>query len=164
MRMLPNYHKRIRIRVSLREVYSANPVSNLLGFQVDTVNMVVNLPHDKVEEVLNECRAWKGTYSASKKQIQSLASKLQHLAKCVKPATCFMNRVLCTLRTSPPTGQHPFSSSLLNDLDWFIQFMTDFNKVVLLPSVPPHDWVIECDRCGCSLPFLLLCHYIPTRS
>ena len=116
-----------------------------LGFQIDTVHMVVNLPHDKVEEVLNECRVWKGKSSASRKQIQSLAGKLQHLAKCVKPATRFMNRVLCALRASPPTGQHPFSPSLLKDLDWFIQITADLNKVVLLPSAPPPNWVIECD-------------------
>ena len=34
---------------------------------------------------------------------------------------------------------------MLKDLDWFREFATKFNSVVLLPSAPRVTWPIECD-------------------
>ena len=52
-----------------------------LGFSMNTVEMTV-LPSDKLE-IIN--KKWKTKCTTSRKQIQSIASKLQHVMKCVKP-------------------------------------------------------------------------------
>ena len=60
--------------------------------------MIVTLLQEKLDEILEECSAWEGKASASRRQLQSLAEKLQHGDKCVKPAKHFMNRVLSALK------------------------------------------------------------------
>ena len=70
------------------------PMTSLiwLGFRIDMCAMTVSLLKEKVAEVVQECVVWKSRSKASRKQLQSLAGKLQHLSKCISPATRFTNR------------------------------------------------------------------------
>ena len=81
----------------------SHPVTSLvwLGFKKDTVKTTVSLPQEKVVEVLEDCKQWRTKTRASSKQIQSLAGKLQHLAKCMRPAARFLSRILAALWTTP---------------------------------------------------------------
>ena len=84
------------------------PTQNLtwLGVVINTVDMSVTLPVEKVSEVLVECKAWEKKSLASKKQLQNLAGRLQRMSKCIKLATQFFNRVLAALSAAPITGLH----------------------------------------------------------
>ena len=116
-----------------------------LGFVIDAPAMTVTLPADKIAEVLLECSAWRKKSHASRKQLQSLAGKLHHLSKCIKPATRFTNRVLAAIRASPFSGQHAFSPELHLDLAWFEKFAASYNGIQLLPTITREPWYIECD-------------------
>ena len=59
---------------------------------------------------------------ASRKQLQILAGKLQHVVKCVKPTHIFMNRILATIRAVLPVGKHLFDLEVLLDVEWFLKF------------------------------------------
>ena len=114
-----------------------------LGFEINTENMSVCIEPSKLSEIRAECRVWKSKATATKKEIQRMAGKLQHVTKCVKSARKFMNRVLSALRHFPLYGAHQFPRDLLADLDWFTQFAS--NSHLILPSKPRTEWVIECD-------------------
>ena len=43
---------------------------------LDSVTMMVTLPQEKSDEVVDDCKGWKEKETASRKQIQSLAGKL----------------------------------------------------------------------------------------
>ena len=47
-----------------------------LGFQIDSARMIVTLPQEKLDKIMEECSAWEGKASASRGQIQSMAGKL----------------------------------------------------------------------------------------
>ena len=96
--------------------------------------MTVTLLQEKVDEVLPECMIWKSRVKASRKQLQSLAGKLNRPAKCIRPANRFSNRILAAIRVSPPPGYHVFNKDLLLDLEWFHKFAIAFNSVQLLPA------------------------------
>ena len=51
-----------------------------LGFSVDVPSMMVTLLQEKVVEVLSECAKWKSSTKASRKQLQTLVGKLNHLS------------------------------------------------------------------------------------
>ena len=82
-----------------------------LGFILDIVAMSITLPKDKLNEVIDDCKQWAHKKTASRKQIQSLAGKLQHVTKCIKPAARFTNRILAVLRETPYKGQHSLRES-----------------------------------------------------
>ena len=116
-----------------------------LGFAIDSTTMTLSIPEGKLEEIIVECERWKSITSATKKQIQSLAGKLQHISKCVNPATRFMNRILYALRVTPYVGSHILPPELRKDVAWFITFAKSFNGIVLLPKTHRKVWQIECD-------------------
>ena len=116
-----------------------------LGFVLDTADMSITLPKDKLSEVIDDCKQWAGKKTASRKQIQSLTGTLQHITKCIKPAARFTNRVLAVLRATSYKGQHSFDKDLLLDLSWFEKFAHKYNGVQLLPSGSRKEWVLECD-------------------
>ena len=93
------------------------------------------IPKDELDEIIKECTLWKQKEIAFRKQLQALAGKLQHLTKCIKPASRFTNRVLAVLRETPFKGLHKFNRDLLLDLDWFCTFAKLNNGLQLLP--PP---------------------------
>ena len=99
-----------------------------LGFSIDAPLMTSTLLQEKVVEVLSECAAWKSRAKASHRQLQSLAGKLNHLSKYIRPI-----------------GSHVFNSDLLLDLEWFPKFASTFNGIQLLPAAPRKMWVIECN-------------------
>ena len=72
---------------------------------------------------------------ASKKQLQNLAGKLHHIAKCVKSARAFTNRILAAIRAAPIYGKHSFDPAVLDDIDWFLKFVASSNSMVLLPKL-----------------------------
>ena len=121
-------------------MYAPCTIGGLVRFE-----MTVTLPCDQLAEIVLECGKWKTKHTASCKQIQSIAGKVQHVTKCVKPASRFTNCVLAVMQEIPFRGQHHFSDDLLLDLAWFETFSHLYNGIQLLPPPSRTSWVIECD-------------------
>ena len=62
--------------------------------------------------------------------------KLLYLHRCVAPARIFVNRLLNKLRAA--TGRIPIDEEMVKDLNWFIQFLTQFNGTVMFDTSRPH--------------------------
>ena len=116
-----------------------------LGFRINTANMKIEIPRDKLEETITECTNWTLGKSASRRDLQRLIGRLQHIAKCIRPARRFMNRILQALRNAPFTGKHPVTEEMVRDIEWFKMYAKTSNGLVLLQSGPKQHWIIECD-------------------
>ena len=64
-----------------------------LGIEVDMVAMQLRLPATKLAELQNLVRAWLQWKSCLKKELQSLAGKLQHVCKVVRQGRTFLRQV-----------------------------------------------------------------------
>ena len=116
-----------------------------LGFKISSIHMSITIPEDKLNEILEECGTWTRGRCASRKDLQRLVGRLQHVARCVQPARRFMARILATLRDAPHVGKHLVPEDLLLDIQWFKNYARDANGIVLIPEAPRTTWVIECD-------------------
>ena len=117
-----------------------------LGFIIDSVRMEVTIPPDKLREVLELTTAWRDKRRASKRDLQSLAGKLNHIGQCVLPARKFMCRILRMLRAAPPVGMILLSPELHRDIHWFNRYASTCNgKLLLKPDYPVI--ALECDAC-----------------
>ena len=72
-----------------------------LGFHLNTNDMTLTVPKPKLRDILKECSDWILKKAATKKQVQSLAGKLNHISKCVRPARKFIGRILASIRVRP---------------------------------------------------------------
>ena len=127
---------------------SAFPATKMdwLGFTFDTLAMEVTLPPDKLAEILAISTQWLTKTRASRRDLQMLAGKLNHISQCVVPARRFMSRILSLLRRAPQTGTLPVSDGLRRDVEWFKRYTEQCNGRQLLqdhlPILP-----IQCDAC-----------------
>ena len=107
--------------------------------------MRVEISAETIDDVVAECGNWSMDKLSSRRDIQQLVGLLQHIAKCVKPARRFMNRVLTALRNAPFNGRHWVLQELILDIGWFLQYTKNANGIVLLPAAQRPEWWIECD-------------------
>ena len=116
-----------------------------LGFRLSVTDMSVTIPADKLDQVLDDCAAWMKKRSATRKEVQRLAGRLQHIARCVEPARRFMSRIFATLRDTPRQGQHNLPNGFKDDIRWFLGYAQSSNGIILLRTEPRKTWTIECD-------------------
>ena len=140
-----NLLKYLGLEISTHKCVPPTTRLTWLGFEIDSLNMSIEISQQKLDETLEESKRWFSYDKVSRKQIQSLVGKLKHVAKCVPHADRFFARILLQMRLTPNWGKHPFSDELLKDINWFLIFSRLYNGVCLLPTKPKQEWVIESD-------------------
>ena len=127
----------------------------VLGVLVDTINGIIAVPDDKMEEIHLLLPIWKRKRKCNKVDLQSLIGKLQFVSKCVRQSRIFVNRLLDTLRSfSSEKVKISLSKSFKKDINWWCLFMSKFNGV---SYIPPEIWeepdvLFSTDSCltGCG--------------
>lgn len=105
-------------------------ICTYLGVQINTRDMVLSLPENKMNELHNELNFFQGKRKAMKKQVQRLAGILAHCTKVIKGARLFSRRVINLLRgLSDRNVRIRLSKGFVNDLTWWRKYSHDFNGV-----------------------------------
>ena len=136
---------RLGLELSMPKCVPPTEELEWLGFFITTIHMRVEIPYEKLVEVLDECKLWTIGRKASRKELQRLVGRLQHVAKCVRPARRFMNRILSALRSAPFMGRHKVPDEMIMDIKWFGQYAMAANGRVLIQTQEKTVWTIECD-------------------
>ena len=114
-----------------------------LGVNINTANMTLSIPEDKVNEALEKVSRVATARSISRKHLQSIVGQLLHVAKCVKPARLFVSRLLEALRG----GNGKFirgNADMRADFRWLIEFCTSWNGLAYIaPSAPARDIYVD---------------------
>lgn len=118
-----------------------------LGYSINSIDMTVSIPEDKLAEVIHECEHWIVRRRASKQMIQSLIGKLVHVSNCIPQARKFITRIIATLRCVGEDGWTFTSEEFTKDIQWFLHFASASNGVLLYN--PQRD-LFECE-CDSSL-------------
>ena len=72
------------IPLAVEKVEGPSPVLEFLGICIDTVNMVIRLPEEKLRRTALVVQRWLHRRNATKREILSLVGVLQHAAKVVR--------------------------------------------------------------------------------
>ena len=116
-----------------------------LGIIVDSTQMTLSIPTDKVTAILRQVEATYHKKQITRKQLQSLLGCLLFVAKCVRPARIFVSRMLAALKATKGDRieiNHQFRA----DLAWFVQFCAEWNGVGIIPPRAPSR-VLLVDAC-----------------
>lgn len=125
---------------------SPTTVMQWLGYNINSREMSIAIPSDKLNQVLQECKIWMNKSRASRTMIQSLIGKLVHLANCVRHARKFTGRILSTLRLMNEQNRTwtTLNRDFKADIAWFLAYAEQANGLSLIS--PIKDFVIiECD-------------------
>lgn len=115
-----------------------------LGYHLNTEDMSVSIPADKLADTLKECNIWLDKNKASKKMIQSLAGRLLHITHCIQPARRFLSRILATLANLDDGQWISISPQFRLDVLWFTTYAQQANGIYYYQPQRP-EIEIECD-------------------
>ena len=89
-----------RLELAMHKSVNAAQVMTFLGISFDSKELTMSVTPDRIKEIRAELSDWLEPIRkyATKRQIQSLAGKLQFIAKCCKPGRCFMFRIFSALK------------------------------------------------------------------
>lgn len=119
---------------------------NWLGYTIDSWEMIVKIPDDKIADILKEVHRWISKRAATWRELQVLAGKLAHVSGCVVHARKFMSRILYQLRATPAFTKKPIQDEMYADIRWFGDCARALKGRVLV--APKLDTIqIECDAC-----------------
>ena len=107
-----------------------------LGIEIDTEEMVVRLPLDKLLELKVLVGKWLSRKSCGRQELQSLAGKLQHASKVVRPGRTFLRRVFEMLSVTGKKYHHiRLNVAFRSDIAWWHMFLEEWNGVAMMPGV-----------------------------
>ena len=107
-----------------------------LGIEIDTVEMVLRLPPGKLRELQELVRKWMARKSCGRQELQSLAGKLQHACKVVRPRRTFLRRVFEMISVTEKKHDHVrLNTAFWSDIAWWHTFLADWNGVTIMSGI-----------------------------
>ena len=124
---------RLGIPVALNKLEGPSPVLTFLGIELDTVQGIMRLPPQKLQELQNLIGMWVEKKSCYKRDLESLVGKLQHACKVVKPGRTFLRRMFELLRGVAEKYHHiRLSNAFRSDLRWWHTFLNAWNGKAMM--------------------------------
>ena len=137
------------LTVSSKKLVPPSTQVTCLGIVVNTVDFSIAIPVEKLAVIKNMCRDWSCKSTCSKKELQSLLGSLLYVAKCIKYARFFLNRMLNLLRQNFDNKHITLTREFHQDLQWFNRFLPVYNGVSFFNYTPSK--VIHLDACPTGL-------------
>ena len=91
--------RKLGFQINWNKVVDPCTKLTFLGIEIDSVEMCLRLPHDKLVKVREELALFQKRKRASKKQLQSLAGKLNFCASVVYGGRVYSRRIINTINS-----------------------------------------------------------------
>ena len=118
-----------------------------LGIELDSIDMSLRLPKDKLCKLREELQGFLGRKRATKRQLQSLAGRLSWAAAVVKGGRVFLRRIFNKIGLLRQNSHRTLlSAEVRQDIDWWYNCITTFNGRSLLLDTIPLEWAFT-DAC-----------------
>ena len=117
-----------------------------LGVEFDTIDMVMRVPADKLEELRQELSKWARKTTTTKKGLQQLLGRLFWVSRCIKFSRVFMSRLLIQLKsmhTLPDQKKVPLSQDCRDDIAWWNRYIRTFNGTELIYPTDPINLTLD---------------------
>ena len=135
--------------ISYNKVRSPSRVQRYLGVELDSIEMELRLPEDKLSKLTVELEFFAGRRRATKKQLQRLCGILGHCSTLVRGGRTFSHRVIGMLSGFTATKRYVnLSKNFQLDLLWWSEFARWFNGSAKIIQPPLHTSMVTTDASG----------------
>ncbi|CAC5409546.1 unnamed protein product [Mytilus coruscus] len=129
-------------KVDLKSAYRSVGISHcsqqVTGVEIDSTTLELRLPLTKLEQLRAELADFKQRKHVSKKQLQSLAGKLNWASSVVHGRRVFLLRIIDgIMKLKHDWHKMCLCSDILHDIHWWYNFMFTFNGKSLLLNTNP---------------------------
>lgn len=137
------------IPLAVEKVEGPSPVLEFLGICIDTFNMVIRLPEEKLRRTAVTIERWLHRRNATKREILSLVGVLQHAAKVVRPGRTFVSRMYSVAAAVQELDYYTrLNKEFRSDLHWWHLFLGNWNGICFLPSPSIPTITVQTDASG----------------
>ena len=135
--------------ISYKKVRSPSRVQLYLGVELDSIEMQLRLPQEKLEKLYAELSFFSGRRRATKRQLQQLCGVLAHCSTLVRGGRTFSHRIIAMLSCFTSKKRYvTLSASFQLDLDWWRDFAAWFNGTARIVQPPRHTTMVCTDASG----------------
>ena len=108
-----------------------------LGIEIDTANMTIRLPSDKLKKLTEMLKDWVGKKKCTKRDLLALIGFLSFASKVVKSGRMFLRRLI-DLSTTVDSLHHRISlnADARADIAWWSSFIPEWNGVEVIHPTP----------------------------
>lgn len=107
-------------------------IVEFLGILFNLWMLTMEIPEDKVLDLLEDIGMWMRKSLTTRKQVERLLGKLQFAATCVRPGRVFVSRIIDELKEMTDDGLHVISGDMKLDLQWWKAALVDRNEVCMM--------------------------------
>ena len=128
-------------------------VLHFLGMELDTNQLVIRLPLEKLEQLKVALAEWRGRKACRKRDLLSLIGILSHACKAVKAGRSFLRRLIDLSTEVKQLNRFVrLNAAAQSDIEWWYQFGADWNGVAMMTAVnrvrPEHEVAMVSDASG----------------
>ena len=125
--------RKLGFHINWKKVTDPSTRITFLGIEIDSTSMCLRLPDIKLQHVREELSRFESRKRASKKQLQSLAGKLNFCASVVFGGRVFLRRIIDSINSlKADNHKMKLSAGIRADISWWQSFMTTFNGKSML--------------------------------
>jgi len=135
VRKLVEYCKLLGVPLAQEKSEGPTTCLTFLGIEVDTEQMQLRLPREKLDRVRHLIKGFLGAPSALKSDLESLLGLLQHASRVVKPGRSFVRRLIEAIAPIKKKSHYVrMNVDVRSDLFWWDKFLVEWNGVGVIPS------------------------------
>ena len=124
------------IPLATEKVEGPSTCLTFLGIEIDTVVGEVRLPQAKLVALCQALEEWQDKKRCKKRDLLSIAGKLQHASSVVRSGRTFVRRLFdLSTRVSKPDHHVKLNTGARSDLVWWLEFKSGWNGISLLSSL-----------------------------
>ena len=122
--------RRLGFTINMSKAVPPCQILTFLGIELNSKAMTISLPENKLQGIKATLHEFIGKVRATKRQLQSLAGKLNHASKVVRGGRTFMRRILNSIRVLKKKDHKcKLNGAVMKDILWWNEFMSQFNGV-----------------------------------
>ena len=140
---------RLGVPVAPEKCEGPTTMLTYLGIEVDTMQMQLRLPEQKLRRVQATVGEWLGRKAGRRRELESLVGLLQHAAKVVRPGRRFVRRIIAVMTTVKDRDRFVrLNAEIRSDLYWWSEFMVSWNGVGMITNPDQAVVDLESDASG----------------
>lgn len=131
------------VPIAEEKTIGPSPIITFLGLEINTLEMVIKIPQDKLNEVKSKLHEILGKKKVTLRELQSLVGSLNFCARAIPPARAFNRRFCDAMRGIAHPGHFiRVSSEMKEDVLMWLSFIEKFNGS---NSFGIFDWLSNAD-------------------
>ena len=132
--------------ISFKKLTDPAQVNRFLGIEIDSVDMCVRLPEDKLERMQETVNSYKAREWATKKELDQLAGLLAHCSTVLRDGRTFSHRIYDLCATEKGSyAKIGLEEEFKKDIDWWCQFSVSFNGSAKIISTKSRTFSLYSD-------------------